>query len=153
MHRRFFFFFKQKRVSLTLQWAHRSIIGLPSQIIIVCINGPFIFVCIPRDRNKLNNHPFAGFFFFGQKGEYYLIIYIRIYATIGRSSPKGYKLLVPRFSISHTKGTYTKAVQVLQISKRYCCWFPLFAKASAQEDVAHLVGSNAFHMVTGIHKV
>ena len=50
----------------------------------------------------------AFLFLVDKKGEYHIIIYIRVYTAKGSLSLKGHGLLVSRFSISYTKGTNTK---------------------------------------------
>ena len=53
-----------------------------------------------------------SFYFLTKGGVLFNYIYIRVYTTIDSSSLKGHSLLVPRFSISNTNGTYTKVGQI-----------------------------------------
>ena len=60
----------------------------------------------------LRSITFFSLFLLIKGGVLFNYIYKRVYTTTDSSSLKGHNLLVPKFSISHTEGTYIKAGQV-----------------------------------------
>ena len=65
-------------------------------------------------RTKLvcHNMKTVFWFFFLDKKTGVLFKYIKVYTKIDTKTFKGHSLLIPRFSISYTKGAYTKDGQV-----------------------------------------